>query len=63
MSGGIIIQRRAVLLIAATDPVFYDTLPAGYKAKVDAIDGKPPDQCTEHDLEVLCKCLKVGVHC
>lgn len=63
MSSGIIIRRRAILLIAATDSAFYDTLPAGYKAMVDAIDGAPPANCTVHDLETLCKVLKVGVHC
>lgn len=63
MSGGIIIQRRAALLTAAKEPCMYDNLPAGYKAKVDAIDLAPPSQCTEHDLETLTKVLRVAVAC
>ena len=63
MSGGIIIRRRAALLGAAKDQSLYDTLPAGEKAKVDAIDTKPIDQCTQKDLETLVHVLGRAIHC
>lgn len=63
MSGGIIIQRRAALLVAAKDASLYDLLPAGEKAKVDVIDAKPPDQCTQKDLETLVHVLGKAIRC
>lgn len=61
--GGIIIQRRAALLTAAKDPSIYDNLPMNCKDKIDDIDTKPPDQCTEHDLRTLVKMLDIALHC
>jgi len=63
MSGGIIIRRRAALLTAAKDSSLYDPLPQTEKAKVDSIDTKPPDQCTQHDLETLVYVLGKAVRC
>jgi hypothetical protein len=63
MSGGIIIQRRAALLNAAKDPSLYANLPTNEKAKIDAIDSKLPDQCTQKDLETLVHALKVALTC
>lgn len=63
MSGGIIIQRRAALLTAAKDTSLYANLPQNEKAKVDAIDTKPPDQCTQKDLETLVYVLGKAIHC
>ncbi len=63
MSGGIIIRQRAVILAAAKDSSLYDNLPTNEKAKVDAIDTKPPDQCTLKDLETLVHVLGKAIHC
>lgn len=61
--GGIIIRRRAALLNAVKDSSLYDPLPAGEKAKVDAIDQAPPDKCTQKDLETLVHVLGRAIHC
>jgi len=63
VSGGIIITRRNALLTAAKDPSLYDNLPTTCKDKIDDIDTKPPAQCTEHDLEILVKMLKIAIQC
>jgi hypothetical protein len=63
MSGGIIIRQRSVILAAAKDSSLYDNLPANEKSKVDAIDAKPPDQCTLKDLETLVHVLGRAIHC
>ena len=63
MSGGIIIQRRAVLVPAATDPSLYDSLPPTCKATVDAIVAKAPADVTDNDLAILAAMIQVAVHC
>jgi hypothetical protein len=51
--GGIIIQRNAVLLMAVTEPCFYNSLPPDTKAAVDAIDAKEPMSRTQEDCNRL----------
>jgi hypothetical protein len=63
MSGGIIIQRRADLLLSAKASSLYDTLTADDKSKVDAIANKDPASVTERDLEHLVKLLGIAIHC
>lgn len=63
MSGGIIIQRRAAIIPAVTDPSLYDALPAACKSVVDAIIHKAPDATTDADLAVLAAMIQVAVHC
>jgi hypothetical protein len=63
MSGGIIIQRRAVLLTAVKDHCMYDLLGSADKAKVDAIAAKDPASVTQQDLEQLVSLLKAAIHC
>ncbi len=63
MGGGIIIQRRAVLVTAAKDPSLYDLLNATDKAKVDAIAAKDPASVTENDLVHLVDLLRIAIHC
>jgi hypothetical protein len=55
--GGIIIQRVAVLLTAATDPSFYSSLTAPDKILVDTIDAKDPMTRTQADVMTLIKIL------
>lgn len=62
-SGGIIIQRRAAIVPAVTDPSLYDYLPSNCKAAVDAIVGKLPADVTDNDLAILTAMLQVAVHC
>lgn len=61
--GGIIIQRRSVLVPTVTDSSLYDSLPAPCKATVDAIVAKAPGDVTDHDLSVLAAMIQVAVHC
>ncbi len=61
--GGIIIQRRSVIVPTVTDPCLYDSLPDPCKAAVDAIVNKAPIDCTDHDLAVLAAMIQVAVHC
>lgn len=63
MSGGIIIQRRSVIVPTVTDPSLYDSLPAACKATVDAIVNKAPGDVTDIDLAVLAAMIQVAVHC
>lgn len=63
MSGGIIITRRNALITAAKDPSLYDNLPMNCKDKIDAIEAKPPAQCTEDDLRTLVRMLKIALDC
>jgi hypothetical protein len=53
MSGGIIIQRNSVVLIAITDTSFYSSLTPSQKTKVDAINAKDPASRTQDDLCAL----------
>lgn len=57
MSGGIIIQRNAVLLTALSDTSFYASLSPAHKAKVDAIDAKDPAARTHDDVCTLAHIL------
>lgn len=62
MSGTIIINRARILLVAVTDPAFFDTLPAHCKAQVNDIDAKPENQRTEADVHALAGLLVVATH-
>ena len=61
--GGIIIQRRAVLVPAVTDPSLYNSLPGPCKSTVDAIVGKLPADVTDNDLAILAAMIQVAIHC
>ncbi len=61
--GGIIIQRRAAILPAITDPSLYNSLPGPCKMTVDAIVNKAPGDVTDIDLSVLAAMIQVAVHC
>ena len=63
MSGGIIIQRRAVLVPAATDPSIYNSLPDHCKDRIDAIAIKAPGDTTAQDIETLAALIHVAAHC
>jgi hypothetical protein len=63
MSGGIIIQRNAVLLVAVTDPGMYQALSPQTKSAVDAIDAKDPASRTEADLRILLRALQEACGC
>ena len=63
MSGGIIIQRSSVLLVAVTDPCLYNSLSPLTKAKVDAIAAKHPASRTEDDVHALVLAIKEAVNC
>lgn len=62
MSGGIIIQRRAVLVPAAIDSSIYNSLPDHCKSRVDAIVAKAPGDTTAEDIETLAALIHVAVH-
>lgn len=53
MSGGIIIQRRAVLLPAVMDPSIYGSLSDATKDAVEAVNAKGPGDTTDTDIAVL----------
>lgn len=53
MSGGIIIQRAKVLLVAVTDPCLYADLSPANKTVVDTIDAKSPGSRTQADCNSL----------
>lgn len=57
MSGGIIIQRRAVLLPAAMDTSIYPYLSEQWKDAVEAVSAKDPHQVTEGDIHTLAKAI------
>jgi len=63
MSGGIIIQRLAVLKPAATDPSIYNSLSNPCKLEVDAICSKAPGSVTDDDIKRLASLIHVAVHC
>ncbi len=62
MSGGIIINRSKVLLVAATDPSFYDHLPPACKDTIDIIAAKAPKDLTQYDINALLAMLTVGAN-
>lgn len=62
MSGGIIINRAKVLLVAATDPCFYDYLPMPCKDTIDLISAKAPKDLTQYDINALLAMLTVGAN-
>ena len=51
--GGIIIQRRAVLVPAATDPSIFNELSSGDQSAVTEIANKGPDETTADDIAFL----------
>lgn len=61
--GGIIIQRRAVLVPAANDPSIYDSLSSENKDKVDVITAKAPAATTAEDIQTLGAVIHVATHC
>ena len=63
MSGGIIIQRRAVLVPAANDPSIYQSLNNDCKDKVDAVTAKAPGDTTAEDIQTLGAMIHVATHC
>jgi hypothetical protein len=63
MSGGIIIQRNAALLVAVTEPCFYNALSPHIKARVDAIDAKDPASRTQDDCNALLIALNEANGC
>jgi hypothetical protein len=62
-SGGIIIQRAKVLLIAVTDHCLYDALSPGTKAAVDAIDAKDPMSRDRWDVMRLLAAILEAIGC
>ena len=60
MSGGIIIQRRAVLLPAVMDPSIYDSLSDATKDAVEAVNAKGPGDTTEEDIATLVSAIAEG---
>lgn len=63
MSGGIIIQRRAVLVPTANDPSIYQSLNDDCKDRVDIIAAKAPGDTTAEDIQVLAALILVATHC
>jgi len=63
MSGGIIIQRANVLLIAITDPCLYNSLSDDLKSRVDSVDAKDPASRTEADVKLLSQAIAHAVGC
>ena len=63
MSGGIIIQRLAVLKPAGTDPSIYGSLPANCKLTVDTICAKAPGSVTSADIQTLAAMILLATHC
>lgn len=57
MSGGIIIQRNAVLLTAIQDPSMYASLDPRTKAAVDKVAAKSPDKRDKTDVHCLLNAL------
>jgi hypothetical protein len=62
-AGGIIQQRNAVLLTAATDPSMYQALSPQTKTAVDSIDAKDPMTRTDVDLKILLRALQEACGC
>lgn len=63
MSGGIIIQRRALLLPAVMDTSIYSFLSDEMKDTVEAISAKEPHQVTEQDIHTLAKAIASVCKC
>lgn len=63
MSGGIIIQRFAVLKPAATDSSIYNVLPQACKMTVDTVCAKAPGSVTEQDIQSLAAMILLATHC
>lgn len=63
MSGGIIIQRRAVLLPAAMDTSIYNYLSTEAKNAVEAIAAKAPADVTESDIHTLAQAIASVCEC
>lgn len=63
MSGGIIIQRLAVLKPAATDSSIYNMLPQNCKLVVDTICAKAPGNVTDADISTLAAMILLATHC
>jgi hypothetical protein len=70
MSGGIIIQRLAVLKPAAQAPSIYNylpnptsTTPNPNQTRVDAICAKAPGLVTQEDIQFLGTMVMLGSHC
>lgn len=61
--GGIIIQRRAVLLPAAKDSSIYGSLPDYCQQQIDDIAAKAPANVTEQDINLLAALINFAVHC
>lgn len=61
--GGIIIQRRAALLPAATDPSIYNSLSDSSKEKIEVIVAKAPGDTTEQDIQLLGALIHLATHC
>jgi hypothetical protein len=63
MTGGIIIQRLAVLKPAATDPSIYNSLPPPAQLKIDTICAAPPGSVDEQDIQTLAAMILLATHC
>jgi hypothetical protein len=63
MSGGIIIQRRAVLLPAAMSPSIYNFYSDQVKDAVEAVNTKPPADVTEADIHTLAQAIASVCQC
>lgn len=61
MGGGVIIQRRAVLVPAANDVSIYGTLSEDDKDTVDSITAKAPGDTTTDDLMALATIITKAV--
>lgn len=63
MSGGIIIQRRAVIKTAVTDPSFYDTLPAHCKSRVTQIASKGLADWNDEETHFMARMIPHALDC
>lgn len=63
MSGGIIIQRRAVLLPTAQDSSIYGSLPAECRQQIDDIAAKAPADVSQDDINLLGALINLALHC
>jgi len=61
--GGIIIQRRAVLLPVAMDTSIYPFLSDEQKDAVEAVSAKDPHQVTEGDIHTLAQAIASVCKC
>jgi len=58
MSGGIIIQRRAILVPTANDSSIYGSLSEADKDTVDTITNKAPGDTTTDDIQALADIIR-----